>query len=71
MNPDVLYEKCDGYVTKSYVEDQHNWLRQYQVDAIRLGRMSEKFPALQKSWEEFKLIYELCKSQDDLDRQEH
>ena len=66
---DVLYEMCDGIVTKSYIDDQHNWLNQYKVDPIRMGRMCEKFPALQKSWEEFKLVYELCRSQDDIDRQ--
>ena len=33
------------------------------------GRMCEKFPALQKKWDEFKMIYELCRSQDDIDRQ--
>lgn len=66
---DVLYEMCDGIVTKSYIDDQHTWLNQYKVDPIRMGRMCEKFPALQKSWEEFKLVYELCRSQDDIDRQ--
>lgn len=66
---DFLYEMCDGVVTKSYVDDQHDWLNQYRIDAIRMGRMCKKFPALQKSWDEFKLMYELCRSQDDIDRQ--
>ena len=72
MNPtDVMYEMVDGYVTVSYVDRQHDWLKEYHVDAIRLGRMCEKFPALQKSWEDFKLIYEICRSQDDIDRKTH
>lgn len=66
---DILHEMIDGVVTTSYVDNQHEWLMTYRVDAIRLGRMCEKFPALQKKWDEFKLIYEICRSQDDIDRQ--
>ena len=66
---DVLYEMCDGVLTNKYVDDQHDWLNQYRIDAIRMGRMCKKFPTLQKSWDEFKLMYELCRSHDDIDRQ--
>lgn len=72
MNPDsVMYEMFDGYVTMSSVDAQHEWMNRYRIDAIRMGRMCEKFPALQKSWDDFKLIYEICRSQDDIDRQTH
>ena len=68
-NDDIFYEMIDEYVSKTYVDDQHNWLNQYRIESIRLGRMCEKFPALKKSWDEFKMMYELCRSQDDIDRQ--
>ena len=51
------------------LDKQHSWLTEYALDPIRVGRMCEKFPALQTSWEQFKTIYELCRSQDDIDRQ--
>jgi hypothetical protein len=52
------------------VEKQADWLVTYKIDPIRMGRMCEKFPALQKSWSDFKMVYELCRSQDDIDRQD-
>jgi hypothetical protein len=63
---DVLHEMYDN----DGVEKQADWLVTYKIDPIRLGRMCEKFPALQKSWSDFKMIYELCRSQDDIDRQD-
>ena len=51
------------------IDKQTDWLNEYRLDPIKLGRMCEKFPALQKSWNEFKLVYELCRSQDDIDRE--
>jgi hypothetical protein len=44
-------------------------MNDYKVDPIRLGRMCEQYPALQHSWEQFKLMYKLARSQDDIDRQ--
>jgi hypothetical protein len=52
------------------IDRQTQWLETYKIDPIRLGRMCEKFPALQKSWSDFKMVYELCRSQDDIDRQD-
>jgi aryl carrier-like protein len=63
---DVLHEMYDD----DGVEKQADWLVTYKIDSIRLGRMCEKFPALQKSWSDFKMVYELCRSQDDIDRQD-
>ena len=63
---DVLHEMYDD----DGVEKQADWLVTYKIDPIRLGRMCEKFPALQKSWADFKMVYELCRSQDDIDRQD-
>jgi hypothetical protein len=63
---DVLHEMYDD----DGVEKQADWLVTYKIDPIRLGRMCEKFPALQKSWSDFKMVYELCRSQDDIDRQD-
>ena len=50
------------------LDRQHGWLTEYKIDSIRLGRMCEKYPALQNSWEQFKLMYEIVRSQDDIDR---
>ena len=58
-----MYEDFDSSIDK-----QHKWALQYKIDAIRLGRMCEQYPGLQKSWDEFKLVYELCRSQDDINR---
>jgi hypothetical protein len=51
------------------LDRQTVWMAEYKIDPIRLGRMCEKFPALQTSWEQFKLVYDLARSQDDIDRQ--
>ena len=51
------------------LDRQHGWLSNYKIDPIRLGRMCEKYPALQISWEQFKLMYDIARSQDDIDRQ--
>jgi hypothetical protein len=50
-------------------EKQNTWMTEYRLDPIRLGRMCEQYPALQKSWEQFKTVYDLVRSQDDIDRQ--
>ena len=62
----VFHEMYDDF--ESSIDKQHIWARQYKLDPIRLGRMCEQFPALQKSWDEFKLVYELCRSHDDIGR---
>lgn len=51
------------------IDKQTHWMNSYRIDPIKLGRMCDKFPGLQKSWEQFKITYELCRSQDDIDRQ--
>lgn len=51
------------------LDTQHNWAVQYRVDSLTLGRMCLEFPGLQKSWEQFKIVYELCKSEDETNRQ--
>lgn len=62
---DILHEMYDD----DGVEKQADWLVTYKIDPIKMGRMCEEYPALQKSWNEFKLVYELCRSQDDINRQ--
>jgi hypothetical protein len=51
------------------LDKQHGWMTDYKIDPIRLGRMCEQYPALQNSWEQFKLMYELARSHDETDRQ--
>jgi hypothetical protein len=51
------------------LDRQHSWMTTYKIDSIRLGRMCEKYPALHHSWEQFKLMYDIARSQDDIDRQ--
>lgn len=50
------------------LDKQTKWIKKYQVDPLKLGRMCEQFPGLQKSWNEFKLVYELCRSADETNR---
>jgi hypothetical protein len=57
------------YFEADDLEKQNQWFNEYRIDSIRLGRMCREFPGLQKSWEQFKITYELCKSQDDINRQ--
>jgi hypothetical protein len=52
------------------ISKQADWIVHYKVDPIRLGRMCEQFPTLEKAWNDFKLVYELCRSQDDINRQD-
>ena len=51
------------------LDQQHQWYLEYNVDAINLGRMCEEFPGLKKSWEQFKIMYQLCKSKDETNKQ--
>lgn len=62
---DILCETYDD----DGVEKQADWLVTYKLDPITMGRMCEKYPALQKSWDEFKIVYNLCKSQHDNSKQ--
>ena len=62
------HKKVEGHVVPG-IDQQHRWLDEYRIDSIRMGRMCEKFPGLQNSWNQFKIVYDLCRSQDDIDRQ--
>jgi hypothetical protein len=50
------------------IDKQTEWLNTYKLDPITLGRMCEKYPALQTSWEQFKTVYELCRSENEANR---
>ena len=63
---DILREMHDD----DGVEKQADWLVTYKIDPIKLGHMCEKYPALQTSWEQFKLMYDIARSQYDADRQD-
>ena len=68
MRNDVLYEMTDGII-RSRVDTQHTWLNQYRVDSIKVGHLCEQYPALQIAWDQFKTTYEMCKAQDESNRQ--
>ena len=63
---DVLHEMWEE---DFHIDKQSNWLTEYKLDPITLGRMCEKYPTLKSSWDQFKTVYELCRSQDEIDRQ--
>jgi len=42
------------------LDKQNKWFQTYKLDPIKLGYMCEEYPALQKSWNEFMIIYNLC-----------
>jgi hypothetical protein len=63
------HRKIQNPIKIPNIDKQHQWYLDYNIDAIRLGRMCEKFPGLQNSWNQFKMVYELCRSQDDIQRQ--
>ena len=64
---DILHEM---YEEDEHLDKQTQWMNDYRIDPIRLGRMCNQYPGLQKSWNEFKIVYELCRSQDDINRQD-
>lgn len=47
------------------LDQQAKWIKRYQIDALKLGEMCELNPGLQKSWDQFILVYNLCKNQDE------
>ena len=54
----------DGFITPK-LDTQHNWFTEYKMDPVKLGRLCDKYPALQKSWDQFKVVYEICRSDDE------
>jgi len=64
-----IKEELESIARDLHLDRQTAWMTEYKIDPIRLGRMCEKFPALQTSWEQFKLMYDIARSQDDIDRQ--
>jgi hypothetical protein len=65
----TIVDELEKIANDLKLDRQHGWLTDYKIDPIRLGRMCEKYPALQTSWEQFKLMYDIARSQDDIDRQ--
>lgn len=65
----TIVDELEKIANNLKLDRQHGWLTDYKIDPIRLGRMCEKYPALQTSWEQFKLMYDIARSQDDIDRQ--
>ena len=47
-----------------YTDQQHKWILEYKIDPVTMGKMCEKFPALAKSWSQFKIVYDLCRSEE-------
>lgn len=48
----------------SYTDQQHQWMLDYKIDPIKMGEMCKQFPTLAKSWSQFKMMYDLCKSEE-------
>ena len=44
-------------------DTQHKYFLEYNIKAVELGAMCEEFPALQKAWDQFKTVYELCREE--------
>jgi hypothetical protein len=49
----------------SDLDKQIFWFNEYKTDPIKVGMLCEEFPGLQKAWEQFQTLYELCGGQDD------
>ena len=64
-NEAMLHDNQEDYS----IEKQAAWLETYKINPIQLGRMCEKYPTLLTSWEQFKTVYEMCRSQDDNNQQ--
>jgi hypothetical protein len=47
---DILHEM---YEEDKHLDKQTQWMNDYRIDPIRLGRMCDQYPGLQKSWNEF------------------
>jgi hypothetical protein len=61
------HKKFPGTVIPD-IEQQHTWIKQYSVNPIELGQLCDEFPALERSWQQFKIVYELCKVENETDR---
>jgi hypothetical protein len=46
-------------------DQQHQYYLEYNIKAVELGKMCNQYPALQKAWDQFKTVYELCKEEND------
>jgi hypothetical protein len=58
----IYHKKFEG-TPHPDVDKQHQWINEYSLKPIEIGALCEKFPGLQKSWEQFKIMYNLCKSE--------
>lgn len=45
------------------IDAQHKLYLDYNIKAVELGLMCQTYPALQKAWDQFKTVYELCKDE--------
>lgn len=64
-----IVDELEKIASDLKLDRQHGWLNEYKIDPIRLGRMCEQYPALQIAWDQFKTTYEMCRAQDDINRQ--
>lgn len=48
---------------------QYEWLNEYHVDSVELGRLCYDYPALKKSWSHFKTVYQMCKVEHEANRE--
>lgn len=47
------------------IDKQHHYLDKYRLDPIEVGYLCDKYPALKNSWEQFKIVFELCRNNDE------
>ena len=56
------HKKREG-TTIPNIDLQYQWMSEYKIDSIALGRMCHEYPALKKSWKQFKTIYQICEAE--------
>lgn len=44
-------------------EEQHECFLKYQINPVELGELIKKHPSLEKSWAQFKTVYNLVKKE--------
>lgn len=44
-------------------DEQHEFYLKYQIDPIELGSLIKQYPSLEKSWAQFKTVYNLVRKE--------
>lgn len=50
------------------IDKQYEYMVRYKTDPIEIGELCEKYPGLQKTWDQFLTTLNLCKEEHETNR---